>query len=100
MIRGTPILLGFLLLAPAAAPLSASDSPADDRKILIREGEVVRLDDDGDEPLVVHADGRARRGYIGVRPIEMTPDLRAHYGAPREAGVPTRTTPGVTGRAS
>ena len=26
-------------------------------------------------------------GYIGVRPIEMTPDLRAHFGAPREAGV-------------
>jgi membrane-associated protease RseP (regulator of RpoE activity) len=26
-------------------------------------------------------------GYIGVRPIEMTPDLRVHFGAPREAGV-------------
>jgi C-terminal processing protease CtpA/Prc len=87
MTRGTPILLGFLLLAPAAAPLSASDNPADEKKILIRDGEVVRLDDDGDEPLIVQADGRSRRGYIGVRPVEMTPDLRAHYGAPREAGV-------------
>jgi membrane-associated protease RseP (regulator of RpoE activity) len=86
MTRGTPILLGLLLLAPAAAPLSASDSPSDDRKIVIRDGEVLRLDDDGG-PVVVQLDGRSRRGYIGVRPIEMTPDLRAHFGAPRDAGV-------------
>lgn len=26
-------------------------------------------------------------GYIGIRPLEMTPDLRAHFGAPKEAGV-------------
>jgi membrane-associated protease RseP (regulator of RpoE activity) len=26
-------------------------------------------------------------GYIGVRPLEMTPELRAHFGAPKEAGV-------------
>ena len=86
MTRGTPILLGLLLLAPAAAPLSASDSPSDDKKIVIQDGEVLRLDDDGG-PLVIALDGRSRRGYIGVRPMEMTPDLRAHLGAPRDAGV-------------
>ena len=26
-------------------------------------------------------------GYIGVRPLEMTPELRTHFGAPKEAGV-------------
>jgi len=27
------------------------------------------------------------RGYIGVRPIPMTPELRKHFGAPEDAGV-------------
>ena len=26
-------------------------------------------------------------GYIGIRPLEMTPELRTHFGAPKEAGV-------------
>ncbi len=26
-------------------------------------------------------------GYIGVRPVEMTPELRTHFGAPKDAGV-------------
>ena len=26
-------------------------------------------------------------GYIGIRPLEMTPELRTHFGAPQEAGV-------------
>lgn len=87
MTRGTPILFAALLLAPAAAPLAASDGPPDDRKIVIHDGEVTRIDDD-DGPLVVkRREHPFRRGYIGVRPIDMTPDLRAHYGAPRNAGV-------------
>ena len=87
MTRGAPILLGLLLLAPAAAPLAASDGPSGDKTIVIRDGEVVRLDDDDNGPALLQLDGRSRRSYIGVRPIEMTPDLRAHFGAPREAGV-------------
>jgi hypothetical protein len=84
MSRSTPILLGLLLLAPAAA-LSQCDGP-DDTRIVVRDGEVIRLDDDGG-PTVVRIDGTSRRRYLGVRPMELTPDLRAHYGAPRDAGV-------------
>ena len=84
MNRSTSILLGLLLLAPAAA-LSASDDP-DATRIVVRDGEVIRLDDDGG-PMVVHVDRGSPRGYLGVRPMEMTPDLRVHYGAPRDAGV-------------
>ncbi len=84
MSRSTPILLGLLLLAPAGA-LSASDGP-DDKQIVIRDGEVVRLDGIGG-PTVIRVDGHSRRGYLGVRPMELTPDLRVHYGAPRDAGV-------------
>ena len=27
------------------------------------------------------------RGFIGMRPVEMTPELRQHFGAPKDAGV-------------
>ena len=84
MSRTTPILLGLLLLAPAAA-LSASDGP-DGTRIVVRDGEVIRLDDDGG-PTVIRVDGASPRRYLGVRPMELTPDLRAHYGAPRDAWV-------------
>jgi serine protease Do len=84
MSRSTPFLLGLLLLAPAAA-LSASDGPEGPR-IVVRDGEVIRLDDDGG-PTVIRVDGASRRRFLGVRPMELTPDLRAHYGAPRDAGV-------------
>ena len=36
-------------------------------------------------PLPVH--GHAGGGFIGVRPIEMTPELRQHFGAPKDAGI-------------
>ncbi|MGH9399405.1 MAG: S1C family serine protease [Thermoanaerobaculia bacterium] len=87
MTRSTPIVLGLLLLGPAAAPLKASEAPQDDTRIVIRDGEVIRLDDDDRGPRVIHVDGLPRRVYIGIRPIELTPELRVHYGAPREAGV-------------
>jgi len=87
MTRGAPIFLGLLLLAPGSAPLSASDGP-EVRRFVVRDGEVIRLDDNDDNgPEIFRFDGRSHHGYIGVRPIEMTPDLRAHYGAPRDAGV-------------
>lgn len=86
MTRSTPILLGLLLLSPAAAPASASDGSPDEKRIVIRDGDVIRLDGDG-EPLVIEGPRQARRGFIGVRPLEMTPELRQHFGAPREAGV-------------
>ena len=86
MLKGTPILLGALLLCPAGTPASASDGSPDEKRIVIRDGEVIRLDGDG-EPLVIDRHRRLRRGFIGVRPLEMTPELRVHYGAPREAGV-------------
>lgn len=73
------ILLSLLLLVPTATATPAGD---DDKVI-------VSVDDDdfdvqGMGPLVVRV---GSRGFIGVTLVEITPDLRAHYGAPREAGV-------------
>jgi len=45
-------------------------------------------DFEGDDlPRVVRFHGRRSGGYLGVRSIEMTPELRQHFGAPRDAGV-------------
>jgi len=45
-------------------------------------------DFDGDDlPRVVRFHGHRAGGYLGVRSIEMTPELREHFGAPKDAGV-------------
>ena len=42
----------------------------------------------GDDLLrAVRFHGHRSGGYLGVRSIEMTPELRQHFGAPRDAGV-------------
>ena len=72
------ILLSLLLLVP-----TAEARPADDDKV------IVSVDDDDDDvdvrgPILVKV---GSRGFIGVTLVEITPELRAHYGAPKEAGV-------------
>ncbi len=64
--------------------------------VLAREGREapsrVRIRDDGDTVEVDAARPRARlrhmegRGAIGVRLVDITPELRAHFGAPKDAG--------------
>ncbi len=81
--------LAILLAFPAAAPLSGDDPPEKEKKI---EKRIVVTDDgvfssDGDEPFVLRAGPRSRQGYLGVRLLEMTPELRNHFGAPKDAGV-------------
>jgi membrane-associated protease RseP (regulator of RpoE activity) len=77
-----------VLLALPAVGLSG-DETSEKKKI---EKKVVVTDDgvfasDVDEPVVVHVPRWSRRGYLGVRLLEMTPELREHFGAPRDAGV-------------
>jgi membrane-associated protease RseP (regulator of RpoE activity) len=44
--------------------------------------------DDGDvRPFVFRMPGSSGGGFIGIQPVDMTPDLRQHFGAPRDAGV-------------
>ncbi|HYB53420.1 MAG TPA: PDZ domain-containing protein [Thermoanaerobaculia bacterium] len=87
--------IGFLAMTmclPAAAPLGASDDPPEKVIVLSDSGDVdtdndsVFGDDDAGQTVVrIERDGH--RGYLGVRLIEMTPELREHFGAPRDAGV-------------
>jgi len=80
------IALALALLVPSAASARAAEDPPDDDEIVIDEDGVFAFDSD-DEPLVLRLRSRLGGGYIGVRLLEMTPELRAHYGAPRDAGV-------------
>ena len=82
--------LALLLIATCADTVHAGDEPKE--KSEKKEKTIVVTDDDvyssdGDEPVVWRMSGRGRRGYLGVRLLEMTPELRAHYGAPKDAGV-------------
>lgn len=103
-------LLAALLILPTASRVEAGGAPEttpkakEKKKIVVvsPEKEIV-VDDDGvfvsgDDDFETFADLRDFEGlpgfgwfegggYIGVRPVEMTPDLRTHFGAPREAGV-------------
>ena len=110
-------LLVPLVLVPAASRLSASgDAPRsqEKKKIVIASPEkevvvdgdrvMVWSDDDsefpgpevfadlpdfdeGDLSRVARFHGHRTGGYLGVRSIEMTPELRQHFGAPKDAGV-------------
>jgi C-terminal processing protease CtpA/Prc len=71
------VALTLLLLVPSAGAASAAgDDPKNDKKVVLEE-----------DPIVLHRSHPARQGYLGIQLIEMTPELRAHYGAPRSAGV-------------
>jgi membrane-associated protease RseP (regulator of RpoE activity) len=80
-----------ILLALPAASLSGDESQEKNKKNKRTETRVVVDGDevfssDGDDPFVVRLPRRSR-GYLGLRLLEMTPELRAHYGAPKDAGV-------------
>jgi len=73
------ILLSLLLLVPTATATTADD---EDKVIVSIDDEDVDVHRNG--PLIVRV---GSRGFIGVTLVEITPELSAHYGAPREAGV-------------
>jgi membrane-associated protease RseP (regulator of RpoE activity) len=77
--------LPLALLLIAAVP-ATGDEPSEkkEKKIVITDDGVFS---DGNEAFVWRFPEHGRQGRIGVRLLEMTPELRAHYGAPREAGV-------------
>jgi len=94
-------LLALSMGLPAAAPLRASDDPVPD-KVYVLSDEPEDLDTEietlvvPEEPetppaapgdMVVRIERDHHRGYLGVELIEMTPELREHFGAPRDAGV-------------
>lgn len=74
--RAAPLAL--LLAAPPVPAARAEEKPQVEKRIVI---------EDDDEPIVVRSPRSSSRGYLGVQLVEITPELRAHYGANRNAGV-------------
>ena len=73
---------------------------ASPEKDIVVDGDRVFISGDDDEledfadldgfdghPFAFREHGLAGGGFIGVEPVEMTPDLRQHFGAPKDAGV-------------
>jgi len=87
--------LALLMIAPPPpAPPSASPeapappaTPGPNRVVVVNQDGVATFDSDSDDPVVIHSEHVRKRGFIGVRLMDLTPDLRTHFGAPRDAGV-------------
>ncbi len=85
-------LLTALLLLPAASRLRASGDPPDPPlppappAAPAAPAPPVPPDEEEEGPVTVRV-AKHSGGYLGVRPLEMTPELRQHFGAPKDAGV-------------
>jgi membrane-associated protease RseP (regulator of RpoE activity) len=77
------LLLALLTLLPTAArSTGADDSDHSGANVVFLGTDDVEFDHG--EPVIVRV---GRRGFIGVTLLEITPELRAHFGAPKDAGV-------------
>ena len=87
---GWAAVLSALLLAGAgaaslpAAAQAAADPPADRHA---EKSKLICIGEDGQEKIIEGTGTLARRGYLGVELSELSPELRAHFGAPEQAGV-------------
>lgn len=91
-----PLWIAFLAAAlcfPAVASVQGSQDPGEEKTIVLPDEGDEDFDVELDAPesraddMVVRIQGDGHRGYLGVRLIEMTADLREHFGVSRSAGV-------------
>ncbi|HVT57842.1 MAG TPA: PDZ domain-containing protein [Thermoanaerobaculia bacterium] len=85
VIAGTAAASLLWLLA-ATGRAQAAGGPGSDRP----EGErhkLIVINENGEEKVFEGEGPTVKRGYLGVELTELTPELRAHFGAPESAGV-------------
>ncbi len=80
------LALAGLMLAGSAWAGERQPTPAPNGKPVVRE-KIVWVDKDGKEHVYDSEGTPVRRGYLGVGLTELTPELRAHFGVPEDAGV-------------
>ena len=74
--------VGLVAVAPLWAGSQTEESEA------IRQTRVIKVAGPGEHHAVAHGYGTmTSRGYLGVEAVELTPELREHFGAPAEVGV-------------
>ena len=77
------LLLALLTLLPTATRSTGpDDSDGSGANVIFLGNDDVEFENG--EPVVIRV---GRRGFIGVTLLEITPELRAHFGAPKDAGV-------------
>ena len=81
--------LALILATPGALFGSGPGTP--DRVVVVgdddQDFDLLDVDEPGDSgDVVVHVD-RRHAGFLGVRLVGITPELREHFGAPKDAGV-------------
>ena len=92
ILRATAVTgLALCLGTGAAWALPGNDKDGKDGKQTQKVHKIVIVDKDGKQR-VIEGEGpvrmpMVRRGYLGVALTELTPELRAHFGAPEDAGV-------------
>lgn len=82
----TLALAGLLLAGSAWATPGEKAAPNPQGKPNMRQ-KIVIVDKDGKEHVYDSEGASARRGYLGVGLVELTPELRTHFGVPDDAGV-------------
>lgn len=89
MTSSTKAILTALLLALPLPARSIAQAHEDKRETIVTttddDGDTVRIE--GDSPNRVRVFRSRSGGYLGVALIGITPELRAHYGAAKDAGV-------------
>jgi membrane-associated protease RseP (regulator of RpoE activity) len=96
----TWVLITIVLLVIAAVSQSWAETTGDDKVINKGRVKVIVKSDTGEEPQVYVWEGdedapegmkwvgqKVKRGFLGVGLIELSDELRAHFGAPEEVGV-------------
>lgn len=79
-------LAGLLLTGAAWAAPGETPAPAPKAREVVRQ-KIVIVDKDGKEHVYDSEGAPARRGYLGVGLVDITPELRTHFGAPDDAGI-------------
>jgi hypothetical protein len=82
----TLALAGLLLAGSAWAAPGEAPTPTPKPREVVRQ-KIVIVDKDGKEHVYDSEGASARRGYLGVGLVDLTPELRTHFGAPDDAGV-------------
>jgi membrane-associated protease RseP (regulator of RpoE activity) len=72
-------------LVPATTFADEKEQKRVKRTVIVKDGQV--WTSDNDEPMKLREGAMVRRGYLGVNLIEITSELRDHYGVAKDSGV-------------
>jgi membrane-associated protease RseP (regulator of RpoE activity) len=85
--RSALTFAALLLAGTAGAVRAQPDAGAPPGSPEEEKSKLIYVDENGEQKVVEGVGTRVKRGYLGVELTELTPELRAHFGAPQDAGV-------------